>query len=184
MSVAQEATPGASAPEPDLTPAEVIARAKTIAATLVPRQGETEQRTFYAEDTHEAFRAAGLYRLLVPKKYGGYEFGIDTFLKVAMNIASGCPSTGWQLCLGTSHALTAASFFPEHVQAELFADSDFICPTTIRPSGVIEKRSDGDWNLTGDFPYASGSPYGMFYMGHTMAPNGPPAPMLFIAPRS
>jgi 3-hydroxy-9,10-secoandrosta-1,3,5(10)-triene-9,17-dione monooxygenase len=184
MSLTQTAPQPTVTPFADLTPEQLVARAEAIAPTLVARQAETEERTFYSEQTHELFKQAGFYRILTPKRYGGLEFGIDTFLKVAMNIASGCPSTGWQLCLGTSHALTAASFFPEHVQAELFAESDFICPTTIRPGGRAEKRSDGDWNLNGDFPYASGSPYGMFYMGHTMASEGPPAPMLFIAPRS
>lgn len=167
-----------------VTPESLIAQSEAITPTLVPLQAETEKRTYYSEETHQLFKRSGFYRILTPKRYGGLEFGVDTFLKVAMNIAAGCPSTGWQLCLGTSHALTAASFFEEDQQAELFAEADFICPTTIRPGGTIARRSDGDWNLTGDFPYASGSPYGMYYMGHTMAPEGPPAPMLFIAPRS
>jgi len=183
MSLIATAAPPDRTSFSELTPDELVARAQEIAPTLVAQQAETEARTFYSRATHERFREAGFYRILTPKRYGGLEFGIDTFLKVAMTIASGCPSTGWQLCLGTSHALTAASFFSEAVQAELFAESDFICPTTIRPSGVIERRPDGDWNLTGDFPYASGSPYGNYYMGHTLAPEGPPAPMLFIAPR-
>jgi 3-hydroxy-9,10-secoandrosta-1,3,5(10)-triene-9,17-dione monooxygenase len=168
----------------DVTSESLIARAEEIAPTLVPLQAETEQRTYYSEATHELFKRSGFYRILTPKRYGGLEFGIDTFLRVAMTIASGCPSTGWQLCLGTSHALTVASFFEEEQQAELFGESDFICPTTIRPGGVMTRRADGDWNLSGDFPYASGSPYGMFYMGHTIAPDDPARPMLFIAPRS
>ena len=168
----------------DLTPEALVARAEEIAPSLVGLQAQTEARTFYSAQTHEVFKRAGFYRILTPKRYGGLEFGIDTFLRVAMTIAAGCPSTGWQLCLGTSHALTAASFFPEHVQAELFAEADFICPTTIRPAGHARRRADGDWDLTGDFPYASGSPYGQYYMGHTLAVDGPPEPMLFIAPRS
>lgn len=183
MSVAEINTPESTS-FGDLTAESLIARAAEIAPALVPLQAETEQRTHYSEETHRLFKDAGFYRILTPKRYGGLEFGIDTFLKVAMTIASGCPSTGWQLCLGTSHALTVASFFEEAQQAELFADSDFICPTTIKPGGVATRRPDGDWELTGDFQYASGSPYGQYYMGHTLNPEGPPAPMLFIAPRS
>src|SRR5947199_7361029 len=62
-----------SPPEPGLTPQEVIARAERIAATLVDRQAETEQRGYYALDTHHEFLGAGLYRIMVPKRYGGYE---------------------------------------------------------------------------------------------------------------
>jgi 3-hydroxy-9,10-secoandrosta-1,3,5(10)-triene-9,17-dione monooxygenase len=89
-----------SPPEPDVTPAEIIARAEAIAPTLVARQAETEQRTYYAQDTHEAFAEAGFYRILVPRRYGGYEFGIDTFLRVSTALARGCPSTAWMFCLG------------------------------------------------------------------------------------
>lgn len=167
-----------------VTPASLVARAEEIAPTLVGLQAETEARTYYSQETHELFRDAGFYRILTPKRYGGLEFDITAFLKVAMAIASGCPSTGWQLCLGTSHALTAASFFAEEQQAEVFAEGDFVCPTTVKPSGLAERNADGDWVLTADFNYASGSPYGQYYMGHTFSKDGPMAPMLFIAPRS
>jgi 3-hydroxy-9,10-secoandrosta-1,3,5(10)-triene-9,17-dione monooxygenase len=189
MSVADTATTEVTSTQvttsfADLTPDDLVARAASIAPTLVPLQAETEERTFYSQKTHELFKRAGFYRILTPKRYGGLEFGIDTFLKVAMHIASGCPSTGWQLCLGTSHALTAASFFEEDQQAEVFAESDFICPTTVKPSGSAARTAGGDWILNGEFNYCSGSPYGQYFMGHTMPAEGPPVPMLFIAPRS
>jgi 3-hydroxy-9,10-secoandrosta-1,3,5(10)-triene-9,17-dione monooxygenase len=44
-----------SPPEPGLTPEEVLARARRIAVTLVDRQEETEQRGYYALDTHDEF---------------------------------------------------------------------------------------------------------------------------------
>jgi len=174
-------------PEPNLTPADVIARAEAIAPSLVERQGETEQRTYYALDTHVAFTKAGFYRILVPRRYGGYEFGIDTFLRVVMALARGCPSTGWMFCLGATHALQVATLFDERAQAELFRGGDFICPATIVPGGTAERAEDGSWVLNGTFPYCSGSPYATHFLGHTLVPRRegePPAPMLFVAPRS
>jgi len=172
------------AAQADFSSDGLIARAKEIAPTLVARQAETEQRNYYAEDTHRAFADAGFYRILVPKKYGGLGMGIDTFLKVSMAIARGCPSTGWMLTLGTSHALTVASFFPEEAQAELFAGDGFICPTTVKPQGRATRTPEDDgWIIDGDFNFASGAPYGTHYMGHTFF-EGATGPMLFIAPRS
>jgi 3-hydroxy-9,10-secoandrosta-1,3,5(10)-triene-9,17-dione monooxygenase len=172
-------------PEPGLTPAQVIARAEAIAATLVDRQAETEERTHYARDTHEEFRRAGLYRILVPSRYGGYEFGVDTFMRVAMAIARGCPSTGWMYLFGAAHALAVGTLFDERAQEELFACGDFICPATVAPSGTAQQLPDGTWSLSGTWPYCSGSPYATHFMGHTLAtgPDGNPAPMLFIVPR-
>jgi 3-hydroxy-9,10-secoandrosta-1,3,5(10)-triene-9,17-dione monooxygenase len=175
-----------SSAAPGRSPEELIALAEAVAPALVERQAETEQRTFYAQDTHEEFTEAGLYRILVPRRYGGYEYGIETFLRVSMALARGCPSTGWMYCLGAAHALAAATFFEEEAQDELFASGEFICPLMIVPSGTAERTGDGGWVLDGTWKYGSGSPYATHFMGHTMVDSGGagPEPMLFVAPRS
>src|ERR1700710_52907 len=122
-----------SPPEPGLTPEEVLARAKRIAATLVDRQEETEQRGYYAQDTHQEFLDAGLYRLLVPKRYGGYEFDLSTYMNVVTTLARGCASTAWMYTFGANHALVAATLFGKAAQDEMFAAGDFICPATVAP---------------------------------------------------
>lgn len=176
-----------SPPEPDLTADEIIARAEKLAPKLVERQAETEQRTFYAEDTHEEFLKAGLYRILVPRRYGGYEFGLETFMRVATALTRACPSTGWMYCLGAAHALAVGTLFGETAQAELFGSGDFICPATIIPSGTAERLPNGDWKLNGTWSYCSGAPYATHFIGHTLVSPGDgqePEPMMFIAPRS
>ncbi|GAA3000336.1 acyl-CoA dehydrogenase family protein [Actinokineospora diospyrosa] len=174
-------------PEPDLTPADVVARAEAIAATLVARQAETEQHTGYAQDTHEAFARAGLYRILVPRRYGGYEFGAETFMRVCLALARGCPSTGWMFLFGAAHALPVATLFDADAQQELFSGGDFICPATVAPNGTAERTPDGDWILDGTWPYCSGAPYATHFLGHCLArpdPDSEPEPMMFIVPRS
>ncbi|AYV33081.1 Flavin-dependent monooxygenase, oxygenase subunit HsaA (plasmid) [Streptomyces sp. ADI95-16] len=174
-------------PEPDLTPAEVVERAETLARTLVARQAETEERTYYAADTHAEFARAGLYRILVPRRYGGYEFGVETFMRVAQALARGCPSTGWMYTLGAAHALAVATLFGEDAQAEIFAGGDFISPATITPVGRARRDADGGWIIDGTFPYCSGAPYATHFIGHTTVESedgGEPQLLLFIAPRS
>jgi 3-hydroxy-9,10-secoandrosta-1,3,5(10)-triene-9,17-dione monooxygenase len=166
-------------------PENLVAMAKTIATSLTERQAETEERTFYGPDTHREFAKAGFYRILVPRRYGGYEYGLETFLRVAMELTRGCPSTGWMYCIGAAHALAAATMFDEQAQDELFSSGDFICPMLIQPSGSAE-RVGGEWVLNGTWRYASGSPYATHFIGHTIVSpdNGqPPAPMLFVMPR-
>jgi 3-hydroxy-9,10-secoandrosta-1,3,5(10)-triene-9,17-dione monooxygenase len=173
-----------SPPEPGLTPEEVIARAERIAATLVERQAETEQRGYYAEDTHNEFRRAGLYRLLVPRRYGGYEFDLGSYIRVVSALARGCPSTAWMYTFGASHAIAAATLFEESAQDELFAGGDFICPATVAPVGFAEQAEDGGWIVDGVHPYSSGSPYATHFIGHTLLMGeDEPLPMMFVVPR-
>lgn len=173
-------------PEPGLTAEEVVARAERIAVDLVGRQEETEQRGYYGLDTHNQFLSAGFYRLLVPKRYGGYEFGLDTYLRVVTEIARGCGSTAWMYTFGASHAHAAATLFGKEAQDELFSGGDFICPGTIGPVGFAKKADDGGWIVDGVHRYSSGSPYATHFLGHALVAGEegePPAPMLFFLPR-
>ncbi|GAA1272649.1 acyl-CoA dehydrogenase family protein [Sphaerisporangium rubeum] len=173
-------------PEPGLTPDEVVARAEALIPLLVKEQAATEARTYYSEDVHERFSRAGFYRILVPRRYGGYEFGVDTFMRVAMTLTRGCPSTGWMFTLGAAHALAAATLLGERAQDEVFAGGEFISPATVMPSGTAE-RVEGGWRISGTWAYCSGAPYATHFMGHTLVPYGegePPMPMFFMVPRS
>lgn len=174
-------------PEPDLTAEQLIARAGAMVPELVDRQAEAEERGFYAREVHEHFARNGFYRILVPRRYGGYEFGVETLLRVAMTLVRGCPSTGWMFSLGAAHTLMAATLFGERAQAELFSAGDFICPGTVVPRGSAVPAADGGWTISGTWNYCSGAPYATHLLGHALIPaddGRPPAPLLFIAPRS
>lgn len=187
MTVTANSVQGAALPsEPDVTPAVLIERAKAMVPALVARQRETEERTYYAEDTHRAFRDAGFYRITVPKRYGGYELGFDTFLRIVMILCRACPSTGWMYCLGAAHSLFAGSMFGARAQAELFSGGDFIAPLVNAPHGTARRAADGGWILDGVWKYCSGAPYATHLIGNAMiaGDNGaPPRPLLFIVPR-
>jgi len=173
-------------PEPDLTPADVIARAIELRPLLIERQAETEALTYYPEDVHKEFLRAGFYRILVPRRYGGYEFDLPTFLRVAIELAAGCPSTAWCLCLSAGHALQTGALFEEEAQVELFGDGDYRCPAVAAPAGMATRTEDG-WILNSTHGYSSGAPYSTHYMGQTfMPPAGEgerPGVLLFVAPR-
>jgi 3-hydroxy-9,10-secoandrosta-1,3,5(10)-triene-9,17-dione monooxygenase len=83
-----------SPPEPDLTPQGMIDRAVALRPQLVEQQAETEERTYYSQEMHEEFLRAGFYRIYVPRRYGGYEFDMRTYMCVMFELLRGCPSTG------------------------------------------------------------------------------------------
>ena len=58
----------AAAGEPETTEQELVERADAMRPWLLDEQAATEERTFYSEELHEAFREAGFYRLLVPRR--------------------------------------------------------------------------------------------------------------------
>jgi 3-hydroxy-9,10-secoandrosta-1,3,5(10)-triene-9,17-dione monooxygenase len=168
------------------TAAELVARARAMRPLLLERQAETEQLTHYPPATHEEFLGAGFYRMLVPRRYGGYEQDLPTFWRVVMEVARGCPSSAWSLCLASGHALQVASIFGGDVQEEVFGDGDFLAAAVAAPAGSA-RPTDGGWVINSTHPYSSGAPFSTHYVGQTFGPagaDGAPTMLLFVAPRS
>jgi len=182
-----EATTAAAPPEPGLTPEEMVQRAIGLREELIEDQAETERRTYFSAEMHSAFEAAGFYRLYVPKRYGGYEFDVPTFLRVVQEVARGCVSTGWCLGLSMNHALQVGSWWPASAQDAIFGDGEFRAGSVAAPVGRAVREGDG-WRIDGQVAFASGSPYATHYMGQVLTdgpdPDGQPTLMAFVAPRS
>src|SRR5690242_17588441 len=82
-------------PQPELTPGEIIQRASDMVPKLRERQAECERLGRIPPESNDDFVAAGFYRILQPRRFGGYEFDLATFAQVMMEISRGCPSSGW-----------------------------------------------------------------------------------------
>ena len=88
-------------------PQDMFARASKMVPTLRARQLECETSGNVPQDVNNELIRAGFYRIVQPRRFGGYEFDIPTFYRVMMEISRGCSETGWVL------ALTAARDFPQ-----------------------------------------------------------------------
>jgi len=114
------------APEPGLTAETLLERAAALVPLLRAQQDEADERGYYSAQVHEKLLRAGLYRTLQPRRFGGYELDLGTFLKVVVEISRGHPSSGWCFTLASSHCLILASHWSEQAQRELFgATGDF-----------------------------------------------------------
>ena len=166
---------------------ELIGRARALRPLLMENQLETERLSQPPLVVQQALLDAGFFKIITPRRYGGWEMGLWAFTKVTMELGRGCPSTAWCYCLGYGHVYTAAAFFPPQAQDELFADDGYLCAASFGfPRGKAQ-RVEAGYVITGDFPYGSGSPYSNFYMGEVAAPegspHGPPGTPLFFAAR-
>jgi 3-hydroxy-9,10-secoandrosta-1,3,5(10)-triene-9,17-dione monooxygenase len=153
-------------PEPGLTPRELIARARSFRQMLRDQQDEAERLGCYTQEVHDAFLQGGLYRLFQPRRYGGYEFPMETYFKVSVEIGRGDPGSAWCYGLGAHHALLVGAHWPAAGQEEIFTsvDGDFIAPHRAPPGGSIEKV-DGGYRVNGRWRYSSGVPYATHFIG-------------------
>jgi 3-hydroxy-9,10-secoandrosta-1,3,5(10)-triene-9,17-dione monooxygenase len=174
----------------EIAPEELLERARNLRPIVEAQVEETEKLTRISEDLHRRFEQAGFYRMLMPKRYGGLETDLATYVKVWMEIARGDASAAWCGCLAANHALQLASWWPQQAQDEIFGTkADFKAASVAAPLTGFARRVDGGWELNGKVSYCSGIPYSTHYIGQALPEpakkGGPPGPpLLFVAPRS
>ena len=162
-------------PVRELSPAALIARATALRGTLRDAQAECEAQGRVSDSVNGELIRAGFYRVIQPRLFGGYEFNAPTFCRVMMEIARGCPETGWVVALTAGHPLILANF-PLAGQAELYGPAgEFRCPAAFNPPGSA-LPVPGGYRVTASWPSASGCDLGTHHMGSALVtgPEGKP----------
>jgi 3-hydroxy-9,10-secoandrosta-1,3,5(10)-triene-9,17-dione monooxygenase len=177
-----------AAPEPGLTGREIVRRAEALKRKLREQQEESELRGHHSEELHRDFLEAGFYRMVQPRRFGGYELDFPTFWKAMVKVSEGDPGTGWCLTLASHHAWAIGSHWPERAQREIFgADGDFRGPHRPTPAGTA-RRVEGGYMVTGQWDYCSGAPYATHMIGGAVVvggdPGEPPAMLQVVVPRA
>jgi 3-hydroxy-9,10-secoandrosta-1,3,5(10)-triene-9,17-dione monooxygenase len=142
----------------------MIARATALRGRLRGAQEQCEAAGRVSDEVNDALIRAGFYRIIQPRCFGGYEFDVPTFYRVMMEIARGCPETGWVLALTAGHPLIIANF-PLDGQREVYgADGEFRGPAAFNPHGAAVPVTGG-YRITASWPSASGCDLGTHHLG-------------------
>ena len=142
-------------PEPELTAQEMVQRARDMVPVLRERQAHCEEIGRLPDESSRDFIEAGFYRILQPRRFGGYEFDLPTFTRVAIELARGCPASGWTYTLTAGHAHMLSALWPEEGQIDIYGeDGEVRMPGRLRPGKAVEV--DGGYQVSGTFDYVSG----------------------------
>jgi alkylation response protein AidB-like acyl-CoA dehydrogenase len=143
-------------------------------AALLPRIAElapeTERNRRVPDETIEALRRAGMWRVYVPKAYGGSEESILEVVRSIRMVARVCASTAWVIGVLCAHPFIV-SLYSRKLQDEFWANG----PDTLSSSsGLPITRArivDGGLRVTGRFPFSSGSVNSSWAMVGVSAPD-------------
>lgn len=136
-------------------PAELVARARALIPVLARRSLEQKQRRGILPETIAEMQAAGFFRVLQPRRWGGYEMDLGTFYDIEMTLGEGDMSSGW-----TYGVLGVVSWFlgvmDDRAAQEVWSHdtTTLICSSTM-PAGKATAL-DGGFRLAGNWRYASG----------------------------
>jgi 3-hydroxy-9,10-secoandrosta-1,3,5(10)-triene-9,17-dione monooxygenase len=139
----------------DATPDAVLARVRALIAGIRDSAAAAEEARTVPRQTIDALLAAGISRILIPPRYGGYGLGLDTWFEVVREIGKADASHSWCASLMIHHP-HYLSQFPEAAQNVVWADGiDISIAASIQPIGRVTP-AEGGYRISGEFPFASG----------------------------
>jgi alkylation response protein AidB-like acyl-CoA dehydrogenase len=134
---------------------DLVALARSLFPRLRERATEVEQARRIPDSTISELQSAGLFKLFVPRRLGGHEASVRTFLDVTAEVARGCGSTGWVTALINICGWMGA-LYPEQAQQEVWgADPGARIAGVLTPSATAVPVEDG-LVLNGRWMFASG----------------------------
>ena len=166
-----------------LTPAMLVERAREIRDLAASFAQEAERMRRPADAVISAMRRAGIFYHFVPARYGGREFGLQTFIDIVTTVAEGCASSAWVMSFYMQHNLLLSQF-PLQAQEEIFSKYPYVlAPVTTAPPGKAVPV-DGGYRLSGYWKYTSGVVHANWLMlAAFVERNNVPAEMrLFMLP--
>ena len=127
-----------------------------IAPALRREADAAERDSRLTEAATRALRKAGMFRLGVPGRFGGYQASPATCLDVTAEIGLACPSSAWIVAVTYAAQLLAASF-GEQARRDMWAeDADTPMCGVFGGTGVVTERIQGGLLISGAWSWASG----------------------------
>lgn len=123
---------------------------------LKSRAAETEDLRRIPDETVQDLLASGLYRLGVPKRFGGLDVSYSLVFDVGMELGKSCAASSWCYSLWTAHGWLVG-FWPLEAQEEVFGDSpDALCSSSLNLGKAKIATVDGGYRLSGHWEFSSG----------------------------
>ncbi len=140
-----------------LDAAEPVAREAALGTLLQAakmRRAEFEANQQISADVVELMKAAGIYRALVARRFGGDEVSPSAFLKLIETISAADGSTGWVASFGFSAIYLSA--LPLATLEDIYAEG----PDVVFAGGIFPPQKarpvDGGLEVSGRWSWGSG----------------------------
>ena len=162
---------------------ELAARARALIPMLAENAAQAEKQRKPVDAVITALEEAEIYKLMVPKCYGGLELDMDTFFEVGVALGEGDASTAWVSNFYIEHNWILSQF-PEAFQKELFANRSYILAPAMVALGGNAVAEDGGYRINGRWQWASGIMHADWVIPAALelTADGKPNPRWFALP--
>ncbi|MCP5070598.1 MAG: flavin-dependent monooxygenase, partial [bacterium] len=156
---------------------EVVPTVRELLPAISERAEKTEVARQLLPEAVRDLRDAGMFKLIQPKRWGGFELDPAALVRASVEVARGCGSTGW--CLGVLAVHNwMLGLYEEQAQADVWGDDpDTLLAASFAPTGQAERVSDGI-RVSGRWSFASACDASRWMMVGAVLPSEDPIPDL------
>ena len=133
---------------------EILANARALVPEIQRQAGEFAKLRRLPADLVGQLRAAGVFRIMFPRGWGGPEMSLPQQVELIETLASGDPSVAWAVKIGSDSGYFCA-FLEESAARELYPSLDSVTAGQAPPNGRAI-RVEGGYSVTGRWGFASG----------------------------
>jgi alkylation response protein AidB-like acyl-CoA dehydrogenase len=133
----------------------LLSRVDDLAPIIRKHADEAEENRRLSTPVYEAMVDAGLFRMFVPKDFGGLEVDVVTGFQVAERLSQIDSAAGWNFQVMAIDSPTTAALLPEEGAREIYSDPRAVAAGGFNPPGAAVEV-DGGYRLTGRWPFVSG----------------------------
>ena len=140
-----------------------------LAPSITERAAEIEASRRIPAGIIEALKSAGVFRMFVPRSYGGLELDLPAGLEVLSELAKIDGSVGWTAMTSSCGSLFAP-YLPQQTYETIYRNGpDVIFAGATQPVGTAEETGAGAWQVSGRWPFASGCQHADWIAGFCVA---------------
>lgn len=149
---------------------DTLAAARALHGELAARAAEMDEARRLPADLAEKLAQTGVFRMVVPKAYGGLELTPRQIVETVEAVAMANASAGWCVMIGATTALNAAYMDPVFAE-EIYGDPLAITGGVFAPMGKALPDGD-DFIVSGRWQWGSGSANCTWLCGGAMIVEG------------
>ena len=164
---------------------ELLDRARALVPALRERAAACEKARMVPAETIADYRAAGLIRMSMPRRYSGYELGWDVLCEVSQILAAACGSQAWIHRICADHAQMVSTFPPQAQDDVWGADHEVLVSAAFDPTGRA-RPTEGGWRFSGRHGFSSGIDHCDWHICGGFIEDGDnlDGPHFFLVPKS
>src|SRR6202171_442007 len=154
------------------------------ARALVPRLAERASAAAAARQlpakTIAAYHAAGILRILQPRRFGGLQGRFSLFSRIVEELTFGCASSAWVYAVLAEHQWIIAQY-PEQAQIDVWGDDPLAVASSSLAPRAPARKVPGGWRLSGRYTFSSGCDFAQWaILGAFLGEAGDPRTIAYL----